>query len=104
MLIIHEYIELVPDPFPRARESRHARGVAYHESAAGGIAFHRTRRRRPRSQAVLVADKNRLAAAIDHGIVAERCQPVLAAVLRPCGGAPARAQDGAAALMAEQVD
>ncbi len=63
----------------------------------------RPRRRAPERAALLVPQEDRLARGVRHGVVRERRQPVLAAVLRPRGGRPRRRDEGAEGRVRDHV-
>ena len=90
--------------FVRARETRQPGLMPDQDAPARRRSRQRPRRRRPRAAGVIIANEQRLAAMIDHRIVRERRQPVLAAVLGPRRRRSARAQDRAEPRVGDDVD
>ena len=101
---VHEHGQLAVDVALPVLVARDPGAVPGHPAAALARARQRPRGRAPAFAGVLVAQVERLAAELAHGIVAEGREPVLAAVARPRPRRAGGAQHRAEALVGDHVD
>ncbi len=95
--------ELVREIAALVLVARHAGSVPDDPARIPGRTRHRARRRAPARAALLVAQIEAFGAEVGHGIVGERREPILAAVLRPAERRAALGDEAPEARIGEDV-